>query len=52
MMALASCISMKIKNPFNGSEYSKDQLGVFVVFFDIFTVLAILIFSKTLMSAQ
>lgn len=52
MMALATCISPKIENPFTGNEWNKDNLGVFVVFFDIFSVIAMIIFAKLLIMTQ
>lgn len=52
MLALASCISPKIENPFTGNEWTKDKLGVLIVFFDIATVVAIILFTKALISTQ
>lgn len=51
-MALASCISPEIKNPFTGTELNKDSLGVFIVFFDIASVIAMILFTKALISNQ
>lgn len=45
MIGLATCISPKISNPFTGTEFDKDQLGVMIVFFDIFTVIALILFA-------
>lgn len=41
-----------VHNPFSGDEFAKDQLGVMIVFFDIFSVLALIVFAKVLISTQ
>lgn len=51
-MALAKCASLKVENPFTGSEYSKESLGVFIVFFDICTVIGLIIFMNLLSETQ
>lgn len=52
MIALATCVSPDIKNPFTGNEWNKDSLGVFVVFFDVGSVIAMILFTKALISTQ
>lgn len=53
LMVIAKCESPKIKNPFNEEqEYAKDQFGVLIVFFDMGTVILIIIFAETLGSSQ
>lgn len=52
MLALASCVSPKIENPFTGTEWDKDTLGVLIVFFDIASVIAMIVFAKTLVATQ
>lgn len=52
VIALATCVSPKIENPFTGAEWDKDSLGVLVVFFDIATVIAMILFAKALIATQ
>ena len=52
IIALATCISPKISNPFTGTEFDKDQLGVMIVFFDIFTIIGLIMFAKVLLNTQ
>lgn len=49
MIALATCVSSKITIPFtDGKEFSKDQFGILIVFFDMATVLVLIIFINTI----
>lgn len=52
LIALATCISPKIKLPGVEEEFEKEQLGLMIVFFDIATVLAIIAFTKILIGTQ
>lgn len=52
MIIFANCVQEKFKDPFTDKEYSKESLGVFVVFFDMASVLALTLFTFLLMEAQ
>lgn len=52
MLVMASCVQEKFKDPFTGTEYTKETLGVLVVFFDMASVLCILAFAIILMDTQ
>jgi len=52
MTYLANCVASKFKDPFSGREYTKETLGVFVVLFDIASVVALLIFTSVLIDTQ
>ena len=52
IIAVAQCSSIKIENPFTGDKYSKQDLGMIVVSFDIITVFIIVIFRYMLQNTQ
>lgn len=53
MILIASCLSPKIQNPFNEEEYwEKSQFGILVVFFDMGSVILIIIFAELLNNSQ
>jgi len=52
MIALAECIPSDITNPFTEVVYTKQELGMFVVGFDILSVLSVILFTWILIETQ
>lgn len=52
MIYLANCVASKFKDPFTGKEYTKETLGLFVVLFDVASVIALVVFTSVLIDTQ
>jgi len=49
---VAECISNNVTNPFTGKVYTKEQLGGFIVGFDIATIIFLILFTWILKKTQ
>ena len=49
---VAECISNNVTNPFTNKIYTKEQLGRFIVGFDIVTIIFLIMFTRILKKTQ